>query len=70
MVPGGKRGNFSFEITYPKLPQGHYVVHIGSAKILDESKGAQYIDHGEWETYIIYYVYMRTSMFFSDYPVL
>ena len=62
LVPAGKTGNFSFSISYPKLPQGHYVVYIGSAKLLDESKGAQYHDHVEWESYSIYDIYMRTGM--------
>ena len=63
VIPAGKRGNFSFELSYPKLPQGHYVVYIGSVKLLDESKGAVYRDYGEWEEYIIIDVHMTTGMY-------
>ena len=62
VIPGGRRGNYSFEINYPKLPQGRYVLYTGFGKLLDESQGARYIDHGDWETYIIYDVYMKTSI--------
>ena len=61
-ITAGKRGKYSFEVNYPKLPQGHYVVYTGFEKLQDESQGARYIDHGDWETYIIYDVYMKTGI--------
>ena len=65
-IPGGKRGNNSFEINYPKLPQGHYVVYTGLGRLVDESQGARYIDHGDLETYIIYDVYMKTGIVYTE----
>ena len=47
VIVAGKRGNYSFEMTYPKLPQGHYVLYTGVGKLQDESKGATYLDHGD-----------------------
>ena len=38
------------------------MVYTGLGKLLDESQGARYIDHGDWETYIIYDVYMKTGI--------
>ena len=62
IIPTGKSGYFSFEMSYPKLPEGHYVVYIGSAKTLNESKGAKYYNNGEREGYGIHDVYMRSGM--------
>ena len=62
-VPAGKRGNYSFEINYPKLPQGYYVVYIGSLKLIDVNNGAEYIDHWDWETFIAYDIYMGNGLF-------
>ena len=63
VIGAERRGNYSFEIYYPKLPQGHYVVYTGHNKLHDEYKGATYLDHEEWETYVIYDLYMRTIMY-------
>ena len=63
VIPAGKSGNFSFGLSYPQLPEGHYVVYIGSAKLLDESKRAVHHDFGEWEEHNIIDVYMRIGMY-------
>ena len=62
-IGAGKRGNYSFEIYYPKIPNGQYFIYTGNDKFHLEHDGATYLDHGEWETYIIYDLYMRTSMY-------
>ena len=42
------------------------MVYTGFGKLLDESQGARYIDHGDWETYIIYDVYMKTGIVYTE----
>ena len=78
MVHAGKEGQFAFEINYPKLPQSHYVLYIGKVvddgngykyldhgewALLDESKGAVYLEREEWESYHISDVNMRTGRY-------